>query len=153
MKRNHNKRWIIPIVLGLLIFLTLAFLWGNSLQSVAQSSRESRKLLAMLSSLLEPMLGKGAITHHFLRKSAHMIEFTLLGILLSLFVVYSRLARVQAVVNCLFLGLCVAVADESLQLLSDRGSQVSDILLDFCGVVLGIAVVLIVRWIRLLIKK
>ena len=40
-------------------------------------------------------------------------------------------------VNCLFFGSCVAAADEALQLLSDRGSQVLDVLLNFADAVSG----------------
>ncbi len=51
---------------------------------------------------------------------------------------------IQAVVNCLSAGLAAAVTDEALQLLSDRGSQVSDVLLDLGGAAAGTAFILLI---------
>ena len=49
----------------------------------------------------------------------------------------NRRARPQGFVNCAFAGLAVAVTDEALQLISNRGSQVQDVLLDFAGFLAG----------------
>ena len=50
----------------------------------------------------------------------------------------NRRQSVQGFVNCAFAGLAAAVTDEALQLLSNRGSQVQDVLLDFAGFVTGL---------------
>ena len=48
--------------------------------------------------------------------------------------------------KCL-LGLLAAFLDETLQLFSGRGSMVADVWLDFAGVVFGVAVITLGRWI------
>ena len=88
-----------------------------------------------------------------MRKLAHFTEFGLLGVWFALFVIMRDRSRLQSIVNCLFFGLSAAVLDEALQLLSDRGSQVPDVLLDFAGAASGILVVLVLRWAILRIRK
>ena len=75
---------------------------------------------------------------HFLRKLAHFTEFGILGAELSLLLHLRGRQSRQGFVNCAFAGLSAAVIDESLQLLSKRGSQVQDVLLDFCGFMVGL---------------
>jgi VanZ family protein len=61
--------------------------------------------------------------------------------------------RVQPVINCLSASLAAAVTDESLQLLSARGSQTKDVLLVFCGAVTGMSFILLIYGIIILFKK
>lgn len=44
------------------------------------------------------------------------------------------------------------VIDETIQIFSNRGSQVQDVLLDFAGVCAGMAVTLIIRWLTISIR-
>ena len=54
----------------------------------------------------------------------------------------------------LFWGLLTPVADESLQLLVEgRTGQLTDVLIDFSGVLTGMAVCLLILWLRLRVKK
>jgi len=53
-----------------------------------------------------------------------------------------RKVTLQSIFNCLFAGLAVAIVDETIQIFSARGSQVSDVLLDFSGVVAGVVITL-----------
>lgn len=141
------------IVIVLFIVATLVFIWGNSLESVALSSDKSRWVLKYMVSDLEPVFGKKTVTDHLIRKLAHLMEFGLLGVWLALFMIMRRHVRLQAIANCLFFGLSAAVLDEALQHLSGRGSQVSDVLLDFAGAAGGMLVVIAVRWGVLRIRK
>lgn len=54
--------------------------------------------------------------------------------------------KLQRIINGLSFSLAVAVTDEALQLISDRGSQVQDVLLDFCGVITGTLFSLLLFW-------
>ena len=110
-------------------------------------------MLKYVAIVLEPVFGKGNVTDHLVRKLAHFAGFGLMGVWLALFITMRGRVRLQSIVNCLFFGLSVAVLDETLQLLSDRGSQVSDVLLDFAGATSGIFVALVLRWAILRIKK
>ena len=132
-----RKRW--NIVLVLLLVLTLAFIWGNSLLPRTESQEISRGLLAELCAALEHVgLHLDPQNDHWLRKLAHFGEFGLLGAELCTLLFLNRRARPQGFVNCAFAGLVVAVTDEALQLISNRGSQVQDVLLDFAGFVTGL---------------
>ena len=132
-----RKRW--NIVLVLLLALTLAFIWGNSLLPRTESQEISRGLLAELCAALETVgLHIDPQNDHWLRKLAHFGEFALLGAELCALLFLNRRARPQGFVNCAFAGLAVAVTDEALQLISNRGSQVQDVLLDFAGFLTGL---------------
>lgn len=131
-----RKRW--NIVLVLLLVLTLAFIWGNSLLPRTESQKISRGLLVELCAALEHVgLHLDPQNDHWLRKLAHFGEFGLLGAELCTLLFLNRRARPQGFVNCAFAGLAVAVTDEALQLISNRGSQVQDVLLDFAGFLAG----------------
>ncbi len=132
-----RKRW--NIVLVLLLVLTLAFIWGNSLLPRTESQEISRGLLAELCAALEHVgMHLDPQNDHWLRKLAHFGEFGLLGAELCTLLFLNRRARPQGFVNCAFAGLAVAVTDEALQLISNRGSQVQDVLLDFAGFLAGL---------------
>ena len=139
------KKRMPAVGLCLLVLATLAFIWGNSFLSTAQSSAESRRVLELLRPVLEVVVGKGNATNHLVRKLAHFCEFALLGAELGLFL---------AVLGCnlrhwlycgLLAGLLAALADETIQLFSGRGSQVKDVWLDFAGVIVGMAVACTIR--------
>lgn len=137
MSAVSRKRW--NIVLVLLLVLTLAFIWGNSLLPRTESQEISRGLLAELCAALETVgLHIDPQNDHWLRKLAHFGEFGLLGAELCALLFLNRRARLQGFVNCAFAGLVVAVTDEALQLISNRGSQVQDVLLDFAGFLTGL---------------
>ena len=137
MKASARKCW--NIILGLLVLLTLAFIWGNSLLPRTESQEISRGLLAELCAALEHVgMHLDPQNDHWLRKLAHFGEFGLLGAELGLLLCLNRRQSVQGFVNCAFAGLAVAVTDEALQLISNRGSQVQDILLDFAGFLTGL---------------
>ena len=137
MKASARKCW--NIILGLLVFLTLAFIWGNSLLPRTESQEISRGLLAELCAALEHVgLHIDPQNDHWLRKLAHFGEFGMLGAELGLLLCLNRRQSVQGFVNCAFAGLAVAVTDEALQLISNRGSQVQDVLLDFAGFLTGL---------------
>ena len=137
MNASALKHW--NIILILLLLLTLAFIWGNSLLTRAESQEISRGILAEICAALEHVgLHIDPENDHWLRKLAHFGEFGLLGAELCALLFLNRRARPQGFVNCAFAGLGVAVADEALQLISNRGSQVQDVLLDFAGFLTGL---------------
>ena len=70
-----------------------------------------------------------------LRKLAHFVEFAVLAMIIVNTFISWRVSNRVASGYILFLGLAVAVADEYIQLsVPGRTAQVTDIVLDFCGV-------------------
>ncbi len=130
------------IFLAILIVLTLTFIFSNSLESSEASSLRSLSVLRFL----ERIFGEGRITHHFVRKLAHFCEFGLLGLEFSLFF---RTFEKDKTLCCLFCGLLSALCDETLQLFSNRGSQVQDVWLDYggycCGVLFIMALFIVLK--------
>ncbi len=132
-----KTRKVMISVVCLLLLATLVFIWGNSLESLDESRTKSEDVLTFAAPFLELFIGRGNVTDHIVRKMAHFIEFASLGVELALLCVLRYRVRIQPIVNCLFAGLAAAVTDEALQLISNRGSQVQDVLLDFSGFAFG----------------
>lgn len=132
-----KRRSVILTLLSLLILLTLGFIWGNSLKSIPESQEISLSYLDKLSPLLDAVFGPGRITDHLLRKTAHFCEFALLGAELRLLLLLLGQRGLQGLINALFAGLAAGVTDETIQIFSQRGSRVADVVLDFSGALFG----------------
>ena len=139
-----SKRKIATIILVVIIVATLIFIWGNSIESVTESQQKSKEVLEVIRPVLEKIVEKEKVTDHLVRKMAHFVEFSALGIELALLLIVLRRVRWQGIFYTAYFGLTVALFDETIQIFSDRGSQVIDVWLDFSGVCFGIVCVLIV---------
>ena len=78
-------------------------------------------------------IGLDAMGHNLVRKLAHVAEFFAFSVFVTLF--WSG-HFIRAFIS----GLVVAFLDESIQLLSKRGAQISDVWIDLIGVITGVAV-------------
>ena len=139
-----NKIW--AGVFAVLTFLLLCFIWGQSMLPREASAAESSRWMLVLKPLLDPGNQISDDTfHHYLRKAAHFSEYAALGFCMSGFLMnlqWKRTrARIPTIVACCVL---TAAIDESIQLFSEgRGAQISDVLLDACGALFGLAVFLL----------
>lgn len=148
-----DRKKALSIFLVILITATLLFIWGNSIKTVAESGKESKQVLTDTKPALESVLGKGKATDNLVRKFAHLIEFSALGGEFALLIILRGRVKIQGVFNCLSAGLFAAVIDEALQIISKRGSQVSDVLLDLGGVAAGITLTLLFYAIFRIVKS
>ena len=127
-----------------LLCLNLALIWGNSLLPGEVSGAISgfvRDLLAFLfPGDAEPDTG-----HGLLRKLAHFTEFTCLGMILTW--IMSMLAKpVPLALACGFTAACI---DETIQIfVPGRGPAFTDVLIDTCGVLAGLLLLLLIRHLR-----
>lgn len=132
------KRWILYIVLCLIVF----FIWDNSLQNGGTSDGFSlifAKWIAPIANKLG-FYGKIWALNRIIRKLAHLTEFTILGGVL--YVVLRRYIEYGTVVKTIVVGIVIASLDEFIQLFSlGRSSQLSDVLIDTVGIIIGISVV------------
>lgn len=134
-----------------LIILTIAFIWFNSSQSREESTGRSTGLLNFIADMLEPVgIDIDTTDDHWIRKAAHFAEFGLLGTELAVLAILCGSYGLQGDINCMFAGLSVAVVDETIQVFSNRGSSVTDVILDFSGIVCA---VIFVKIIYAIIKK
>lgn len=133
LSKKTKREWLTTILLTLCIFLTLYFIFSNSLKAPSASTEESTRVKEMVEPALEPIVGEGKVTVRLVRKLAHLAEFGILGFELAL------LMRKWFVPSFL-MTLLVAATDETLQIYSGRGAQLSDVFLDFFGACLGFAI-------------
>ncbi len=147
MKR---KTWIF----GALCVAFTLFIFSNSLQTGEESSAASgwvMQLLTPVLAVLEGIFGP-ADWMLIIRKGAHMTEFAVLAVLVSLFVRFLYQDTGKRILGWgMFYALATAVCDEFIQLFSPgRAGMVSDVLIDFSGALLGFG---ITRLILLIIDK
>jgi len=129
--------------LGLCITLLVCnviFIWGNSALPAHISAAISGFVRDIVSMFVGGEGGGGAaVGEGILRKIAHFVEFTCLGVLLCW--LFSMLGKHRLyALGCGFLTACV---DETIQcFVPGRGPRITDVLLDSVGVACGIAVLL-----------
>ena len=150
---NENKslkhQFKITLFFAILNLLLIAFIFIHSLTPADISQEESGAVTDWLSYVFPFELSENLV-----RKLAHFIEFSALGIITTL-TVYSYCQKViGGVYFKLFVCLATAVCDEAIQLNIDgRSGQVSDIFLDFSGCLFGLILTSIVIGIVLYLKK
>ncbi len=117
------------VVFFVLTAAMLAFAFIHSAMPAQVSAEESGGVLDFLYSLL-PRLGISMeLTDHIVRKLAHFTEFTVIGML-------------------------ATTCDETIQLFSEgRSGQITDVLLDFSGVVTGMLFLLLCFMLYIQIRK
>lgn len=146
-------------IVTILLLLTLAFIWGNSLLSRELSGAISDNLMAVMNAAAEKLgLGENFFTYmsdqdgdgteeptsHLVRKMAHVTEFAVLGALFRL-----RLeGKHKPALTAFCLGAAAGAVDETIQIFSHRGSQVQDVFIDSAGVLLGLGAVLLLARLR-----
>ena len=81
-----KKRGII-ILFCILTFLWICFIWGNSLKPGSESGEMSGSVLEFINSILKNISPSLMLSHLFVRKLAHFLEFAALGVLAS-FLIY-----------------------------------------------------------------
>ena len=138
------------IFLILVIVLT-AFIFSNSMQDAQASSEQSGTVVALLARIaagLGVAFSEGtAVT--VVRKGAHVAEFFLLGLCWGGVFLAQGTRFLGKVIYVLFAGLLTACCDELIQMFSDgRGSMVSDVFVDFSGVVLAAVLCLLIACLR-----
>ncbi len=136
----YRRRWYIGICI---IVITLLYIWNNSLQSAIVSNGQSKRVLEVIEEVFRTPPLDTEEAQHIVRKVAHISEFALLGMEMVLLLYLTGKMRRQNLAAVLFIGLASAVMDETIQIFSQRGSQVMDIWIDFAGFVAGIGIALI----------
>lgn len=146
-----NRFIILGLLLAVLVITALIFV--NSLDSVDESNKKSDNITDVVENVTGVDDGGNSL-RKFVRKSAHVIEFAVLGASLAFLLYYVKLVHGKRLYGVgAFYALAVAVLDEYIQTLSDRSGMVNDIMLDFCGALIGVALALIIPVIVSMVKK
>ena len=124
-------------ILTIIIILWLCLIFGHSMMPGSVSSMESGFFTDIILKIF-PSLENAENVGHLVRKAAHFTEFMILACLLSVRIYdlsgqfLKRLAVVAAS------GLFAAFIDETIQIFVEgRGSSVTDMWVDFAGVLTG----------------
>jgi len=138
---------------GVLLCLTLAFIWGNSLMG-AELSGSISQWLAILLGFTEPgPAGEPVVTDGLLRKLAHVCEFGYLGFLLSWLARMTRQTPRAHWLAPIVTGFLCACADETIQLfVPGRGPALRDVGIDTLGICLGTALMCPISHVKRKIK-
>ena len=150
--QEQNQRtspWLIAwrMIFTFALIGCIVFIFSNSLQIADVSEGASGRVLGILQGILRHLGLPGAadrLTMHIVRKLAHFCEYLLEGFLLMLCLrVYTR-HFFKHVSWPMLGGLLTALTDETIQLfVPGRSGQVTDIWIDFSGVMTGLLVGLI----------
>ena len=145
----RTSPWLIAgrVIFTLALIGCIVFIFSNSLQIADVSEGASGRVLGILQGILRHLGLPGAadrLTMHIVRKLAHFCEYLLEGFLLMLCLrVYTR-HFFKHVSWPMLGGLLTALTDETIQLfVPGRSGQVTDIWIDFSGVMTGLLVGLI----------
>ncbi len=153
---NELKRYKWIFIFALCVILTMAYIFSNSLKTQEKSNDTSKNITEQIKPIIDPedKIPEEELNHK-LRKTAHCIEFGVLGIFLALlFDSIKKCFNKTDIFAPLMLALSAAVADEYIQTFNDRGSQVEDVLIDLGGAAVGIFIVgLILFFIRIQKRK
>lgn len=142
---------------AVLSLLVVCFIFGNSLESRAESSQRSSRIVELVEPILGPLFDHSEERLSvFVRKTAHVLEFAALGFCLAGLTdgCWRRFWKGKTVFLPLLAVLAVAAADEVIQAFGDRACMAGDVVLDFLGGLVGLAVCCIAfEVIRALLKK
>ncbi|GAB6168220.1 VanZ family protein [Clostridium carnis] len=145
------KKKLVSIVL---VFFAIGFIFYNSSKVGNESNNLSKgiinkvmdskvatKIISKANTYLDKDLNKDKILdklNFILRKSAHSIEFGFLAIMLLIALSCFNFKAREIIMYSLFFVLFFAVLDEFYQLhILGRTSSVKDVLIDFCGGIIG----------------
>ena len=131
-----NKMRLGFVVLICCAIVVMSFIFFNSTMSSEKSMRFSNFILRVVlgnkrTSLDELRFG--------VRKLAHIVEFWALGLLATMINLKLKKSIKKDMLGFVLFGvLSVGVVDEYIQSFFGRGSSLADVLIDFCGGLIGI---------------
>ena len=151
----------VAILISVLIFSNMALIFFFSSESGEVSGNRSEGITHTVIDItcpdydeLPPAEQESilASVHHLIRKTAHFLEFALLGFLSACLLLHLRRRLIPRILPWhtwilpAVFGLIYAASDEIHQIFSGRGPRVTDVLIDGAGVLCGIAVSHAVVW-------
>lgn len=142
---KDKKRMTARVILTVLTVAAVAAIFYNSSQSAVESTERSSPLTDWINGILAGFPIPFSVTENFIRKLAHFTEYAILGTMLSV-TYYLYLLKIKtALIATLITGAAVAVIDEVIQLFpAGRSCQISDMLLDCCGVAFASVIVMLI---------
>ena len=133
MERLARIKYLLGWALLALIAGTVVFIFVNSALPPEVSAEQSGTVGGIIAEIIPPDTDLGSFIQEYLRKIAHFTEYGMLGIEISLLVFFYFKRRVLFGCSAAAVPFFVGFIDESIQILSDRGSSISDVWIDIGG--------------------
>ena len=160
MKKGNLSVILFRVITVILLLIWFALIFFLSSQNAFESASVSGGLIKALVKLFEPGISPDKLAlkvedlQFIVRKAAHFSIFAGLGFFSFLSVVsYRKLSLATRTAISMFIGLSYAVSDEYHQtLISGRSGEITDILIDFSGVMFAILILVILVLCRRRIK-
>ena len=121
------------IILLVSVLITIIFIFSNSLKSPEESTKDSDLVGDIIATIIPPETDLGKLVLEYIRKIAHFSEYGLLGIEIALIIALYLKRWWRFALISLPSAITLAVIDESLQYISKRGPEISDVWIDFGG--------------------
>ena len=150
---SHLAKFWLPVIL----WMGVIFFMSTDAGSAAHTSRILEPLLRWCN----PHISAEGIerAHHIVRKCGHLSEYAMLGILCWRALMLGRPAAtgsqaVKCAIFALLLSAMYAATDEFHQsFIPSRGPSVRDVMIDSCGAMIGLTVLLIWRGCRIRLAR
>ena len=149
----------INILRGFLIALLILQMWiifGFSGQDGETSGTISRRITETITKNIKSIQDLEEVEkekvlkkiEHFIRKLAHFSLYTMVGFLLMSLVSTYKLKLKNKICISLGIGFMYAISDEIHQsFIPERTPMISDVCIDTCGVITGIAALIVIQFI------
>ncbi len=135
------------LIFALLVLLTTAFIFSNSLKNKEESKADSDVITEVVEDTAEKICPENTVDWNFVvRKSAHLFEFFILGIFTILLFFQSK-GKYRVLYAFLYV-ILIACTDEFIQRFTGRGSCFTDVMIDVTGASLGIGLVLVLNLLK-----
>ena len=129
-KNNVMRFW--KYFLIALMIATLSFTFFQSSKSKQESKETSEKVEQIIEPILPSDTPVGEYVQNNIRKIAHFVEFFALGAEIAIYV-FLFLPKIKFAFLSLIIAPIVALFDETIQIFSDRGPEISDVWIDVLG--------------------
>ena len=147
------------IIMTVIILLTVAIIWGHSFMTPEMSTEESSFVKEIVEAVVQSVSHNEAfvIPEVVIRKSAHFIEYAILGLELAILITINKsipaddkkrslIKRILSIYPTTFiLSLFIGAVDETIQYFTGRYSSIWDVLLDLSGASFSIGIFLLIR--------
>ena len=159
MDKSIKKKNKFRVIITVIILLTVAIIWGHSFMTPEMSTEESSFVKEIVEAVVQSVSNNEAFTipEVVIRKSAHFIEYAILGLELVIFITINKslpdddkkiglIKRILSIYPTAFiLSLFIGAVDETIQYFTGRYSSIWDVLLDLSGASFSIGIFLLIR--------
>jgi|SRR5690554_3386485 len=135
-------------VLIVLSTIWICFIFFNSFQTGVESGAISGSVVNWIYNILLSLKIEvdPSVLSIMIRKGAHIFEFFVLGILMTLIFLEFKLQDKYRIIYSFSLSLLIAVIDETIQtFIPGRSGNIVDVLIDTIGIVLGIGLIILIN--------